>query len=191
MKVRALPAGVALVGALAFAACGSSGSSTAATKQPTSSRSAASASGPTVEVAMNAKFGNILVDAKGMTLYTFTNGGKPVPCSGACAAAWPPLTVSSGTQPTGSTGITGLGTTAFNGDTLVTQSGLPLYRFAGDAAPGDANGDGLNSFGGLWKVVKTSAPVSGNGAASTPTTASPSSSNSNSNSGSGGGYSGY
>lgn len=190
MKRSVLPIAVAFAGALALAACGSSGSSTAATKQPASSRSAASASGPTVEVAKNARFGDILVDAKGMTLYTFTNGGKPVPCSGACAAAWPPLTVSSGTQPTGSMGIASLGTTAFNGDTLVTQSGLPLYRFAGDTAPGDANGDGLNSFGGLWKVVTTSAPVSGNGAASTPTTASSSNSTSNSNS-SGGAYSGY
>jgi predicted lipoprotein with Yx(FWY)xxD motif len=187
MKARALPIGVALVGALAFAACGSSGSSTAASKQPAASPSTASTTGPTVEVAKNAKFGDILVDAKGMTLYTFTNGGKPVPCSGACAAAWPPLTVSSGTQPAGTTGVTGLGTTTANGDTLVTQAGLPLYRFSGDAAAGDANGDGLNSFGGLWHVVKTSAPASSNGAgaASTPTTASSSSSNG------GGGYSGY
>ncbi len=189
MKARLIPAAVAIVGAVTFAACGSSGSSTGATKQPSSSRPAASATGPTVQVAANAKFGNILVDSKGMTLYTFTNGGMPVPCTGACAAAWPPLFAPNGGHATGDTGVTGIGTTPGNGATLVTDNGLLLYRFSGDAAPGDANGDGLNSFGGIWRVVKTSAPVSAgaSGAATTPTTASSSSSSNIS----GSGYSGY
>jgi len=44
-----------------------------------------------------------------------------------------------------------LGTvTAADGSTQVTFYGHPLYSFAGDAAPGDANGQGL---GGVWYVV--------------------------------------
>jgi len=31
----------------------------------------------------------------------------------------------------------------------------PLYYFAGDRAPGDAEGDGL---GGVWQAVRTTAP---------------------------------
>jgi hypothetical protein len=35
----------------------------------------------------------------------------------------------------------------------VTLNGLPLYTFAPDKNPGDATGDGLNDFGGIWHVV--------------------------------------
>jgi hypothetical protein len=52
----------------------------------------------------------------------------------------------------------------------VTERGDPLYRFSGDAAPGDARGQGISSFGGVWRVVvvskarsKSSAKPSTNG----------------------------
>ena len=47
-----------------------------------------------------------------------------------------------------------LGTTTVNGPTQVTVGGLPLYTYDGDSAPGVATGNNLNSFGGIWKVVK-------------------------------------
>ena len=50
--------------------------------------------------------------------------------------------------------MTDLGTTAGTGGEQVTQAGLPLYRFAADMAAGDAKGEGLSSFGGVWHVVK-------------------------------------
>ena len=38
--------------------------------------------------------GVILVDSQGHVLYTHTDAnGKAVACTGACATAWPPLTV--------------------------------------------------------------------------------------------------
>ena len=37
------------------------------------------------------KLGTILADKSGMTLYTLTNNGKAVACTGACLQAWPPL----------------------------------------------------------------------------------------------------
>jgi len=55
-----------------------------------------------------------------------------------------------------------------NGGLQVTDNGAPLHRFAGDPAPGEANGDGINSFGGVWHVVKAAA------ATDTVTTAAPS-----------------
>jgi predicted lipoprotein with Yx(FWY)xxD motif len=98
--------------------------------------------------------GAVLVDSHKMTLYTLTNGGQAVPCSGQCASTWPPLAVAAGSTPKAAKGITGIGVASTG--TQVTADGLPLYRFSGDAKSGQANGDGINSFGGIWHVVKTS-----------------------------------
>jgi hypothetical protein len=35
----------------------------------------------------------------------------------------------------------------------VTFNGMPLYTFTLDKAPGDANGNGVNQYGGVWHVV--------------------------------------
>ena len=37
-----------------------------------------------------------------------------------------------------------------------TFDGHPLYTFAGDTAPGQAKGNGLNANGGLWHEITTS-----------------------------------
>ncbi len=148
-------------GVLIMGACGSS--ATKASNTPTSnspasvspaSSSSATNTSAVVKSAMT-KNGQALVDAKGMTLYTLTNGGKAVPCTGACAGLWPPLTTSS-TNPTGGAGVTGLATQVNANGTQVTHDGLPLYRYSGDTAPGDANGEGLQGFGGTWHVAVTS-----------------------------------
>jgi predicted lipoprotein with Yx(FWY)xxD motif len=82
----------------------------------------------------DAHLGSILADAKGMTVYTLTNNGMAVPCTGACAAIWPPLTSASGAA--------------------VTAGALPLYRYIGDRESDDAYGEGMATFGGVWHVVK-------------------------------------
>jgi len=117
----------------------------------------------------------VLVDDKGMTLYTLTNNGAPVACTGQCAMAWPPLLVPSGTTTVAAaTGVTGLSTAPGEGGTQVTSGKLPLYRFSGDMAAGATNGDGISNFGGVWHVVK--APATAAVAPTpepTPTTAAP------------------
>jgi predicted lipoprotein with Yx(FWY)xxD motif len=40
-----------------------------------------------------------------------------------------------------------------DGSTQATYEGSPLYRFTGDHAPGEANGDGAD---GRWRVVRPS-----------------------------------
>jgi predicted lipoprotein with Yx(FWY)xxD motif len=148
-------ASAALLAALtiALAACGGGnddqGSGTAVTVAPTTT-AAQETSGTTVAVA-NSKLGDILVDADGRTLYAFTKDkGDQSACSGQCATNWPAL---SGTATAG-TGIQAalLSTSKqANGSTQVTYGGKPLYYFAGDAKPGDTNGQGV---GKVWFVVR-------------------------------------
>ena len=90
-----------------------------------------------------------LMDAKGMTLYTFApDKGGASTCYNQCAQAWPPLTVGTGAQPNGGTGVSGiLGTTQRTDGTLqVTYNGWPLYNFAQDTASGDAKGQGIRDI---------------------------------------------
>jgi predicted lipoprotein with Yx(FWY)xxD motif len=121
------------------------GTATAAKKAPK----------PTVAVATIPGRGAILVDTQGRTLYTLTDaGGAAVGCTGACASAWPPLTVTAGAKTKAPKGVSKISATP---DGQVTWKSLPLYRFKGDTAPGQANGEGLAAFGGTWHVVATKA----------------------------------
>jgi predicted lipoprotein with Yx(FWY)xxD motif len=126
--------------ALALSAFGLASGAVAATKPK--------AAVATVKIA---GLGTVLVDAHGRTLYTLTNGGDAVPCTGTCAAAWPPLTLGAGHKLSVAKGGKGV---ELDADRQVTAHGLPLYRFAADTAAKQANGDGLASFGGTWHVVK-------------------------------------
>lgn len=111
--------------------------------------------GSSVQVAENSQFGQILVTADGMTLYTFaidTPGASNCTDNG-CVANWPPYTVNA--QLTAGTGVPGkLSTlTRSDGSKQVAYNGSPLYSFAFDKNPGEATGDGLSDFGGIWHVV--------------------------------------
>ena len=106
----------------------------------------------------------MLENSAGMPLYTLAAGTS---CTGACATAWPPLTVPAGSTPKAGSGVTGtLGTTMAGGATQVTYNGKALYTFLSDSA-GHVTGDGVAGF----SVVKVSASTTG---ASAPTTAAPS-----------------
>lgn len=97
----------------------------------------------------------MLVDSSGRTLYTFTNGSTPVACTGQCAEFWPPLVVSAGGTAKGAKGLKGIG--VMMGTNQVTVKGLPVYRYQGDTARGQANGEGIDSFSGIWHVAKVGA----------------------------------
>ncbi len=108
-----------------------------------------------VQVAGNQQFGQILVTTDGMTLYNFAIDTPEMSncTTSACVAFWPPYLV--GAQPTSEPNLPGkLSTiTRPDGSKQVTYNGSPLYTFALDKNPGDANGDGVNEFGGIWHVV--------------------------------------
>lgn len=92
----------------------------------------------------------VLVDAQGMTLYTFdkdaAGSGKSV-CNDACAKAWPPLAAKSADAPHGDYSIV----TRDDGSKQWAHKGKPLYLFQKDTKPGDMTGD---KFKDVWHVVK-------------------------------------
>lgn len=93
--------------------------------------------------------GGMIVDDEGMTLYTFdkdTTAGSSA-CTGGCAGIWPAALADSYDKPAGDWGLIG----AAQGKHQWTYKGHPLYRFSGDKAAGQKNGDGVK---GIWHVAR-------------------------------------
>jgi predicted lipoprotein with Yx(FWY)xxD motif len=159
LALPAVAAGVALV-----AACSSSGTSASG---GSSGHVAAAAVG-----LKTAKIGGatVLTNAKGFTLYSFAPDTPTASkCNGTCAQSWPPV------KPGTASGVKGAFATIkrSDGSPQLTFHGHPLYTFVGDKSPGQASGNGVTAFGGVWHE----APASGGAAPA-----------GSSSSGSGGGY---
>ena len=102
--------------------------------------------------------GNVLVDARGRTLYLFEKDrhGRSA-CFGACAAYWPPLLSTAKPRPGRGVHAALLGVTKrTNGKRQVTYAGHPLYTFIADTKAGQTNGEGLTNFGGVWDAIAAS-----------------------------------
>jgi predicted lipoprotein with Yx(FWY)xxD motif len=96
--------------------------------------------------------GTILVDQEGFTLYAFLNDtdGEST-CTGDCLANWPAATVEAGELNVGNLDPAMFSTVENpEAGTMLKAGNWPLYRFAGDATPGDLNGQGV---GEVWYVV--------------------------------------
>jgi predicted lipoprotein with Yx(FWY)xxD motif len=92
--------------------------------------------------------GKILVDAKGMTLYTWdrdTTAGKSG-CNGNCATNWPPLLVSGDAKDSGNWTVI----VRDDGAKQWAYKGKPLYYWKDDKKAGDVEGDNRNN---IWHVV--------------------------------------
>jgi predicted lipoprotein with Yx(FWY)xxD motif len=97
----------------------------------------------------------VLTDAKGFAVYSFApDTMTKSDCSGACAAAWPPVKG----PVTAGAGLAGkLGTIErSDGSAQATYDGHPLYTFVKDTGPGTDTGNGVNAFGGLWHALTAS-----------------------------------
>lgn len=90
----------------------------------------------------------MLVDAKGMTLYTFDKDtmGKSM-CNDACAGNWPPLAASADADENDDWTLV----ERADGSWQWAYQGKPLYTFIQDKQPGDRLGDGKM---GVWHVAK-------------------------------------
>jgi predicted lipoprotein with Yx(FWY)xxD motif len=95
---------------------------------------------------VSGKSETVLTNAQGFTLYYHTTDTPTSVCSGACAVAWPPLLLPSGT-PGSSASLPGtLGVETNVNGRQVTYNGHPLYRWKNDASAGQATGEGINNF---------------------------------------------
>lgn len=91
----------------------------------------------------------VLVDAKGMTLYTFDNDkeANKSTCVANCLTAWPVLKAEASDKDMGDWKVI----TRDDGTRQWAYKGKPLYYFASDKAAGDKTGDGR---GGVWHLAK-------------------------------------
>jgi predicted lipoprotein with Yx(FWY)xxD motif len=145
-RVWLVPAGLAA--ALVIAACGSSAS-------PGGAASSAPAAGSSALKTAQIGGATVVTNASGLTLYWFVpDTATTSKCTGSCATFWPPVKGPA----TAGAGVTGkLATiTRADGSVQATYNGHPLYTYAGDHAPGQATGNGLNVNGGLWHEVTVS-----------------------------------
>src|SRR6202011_1152113 len=86
------------------------------------------------------------VDLSPADLYYHMTDTPTSVCSGACAAAWPPLLLPSGT-PGSSVSLPGaLGVETNVNGRQVTYKGHLLYRWKNDNNAGQATGEGINNF---------------------------------------------
>jgi predicted lipoprotein with Yx(FWY)xxD motif len=99
--------------------------------------------------------GNVVTDDKGMTLYRYdkdeANPSKWT-CAGECTKTWIPVIVQDSVQTMGVEKSL-LGTVHRNGLKQLTLAGWPLYRYVGDTAAGEANGQGKDN---AWYAITPS-----------------------------------
>ena len=127
--------------------------SSPATSPPSATPTAGTA---TLTVATHPTIGTYLADGAGRALYLFeqdTAGTST--CYDACAAAWPPYVVSAApTAGDSAVRASMIATVRRKDDSQqVSYNRLPLYYYAGDAEPGDINGQDLDQFGAEWYLV--------------------------------------
>jgi predicted lipoprotein with Yx(FWY)xxD motif len=130
---------------------------------PAPSPTTTSSPGTTNQYSYNSKqspYGECLGDYQGKSVYAYAGdqaGSGASNCYGACAQAWPPVTVPSGQTPTASGNAQQqyLGTISrTDGKTQVTYKGNPLYYYAEDQNQNDYKGQKLDQYGALWYLVK-------------------------------------
>ncbi len=163
------------IGAAAFGllvlGCGSAAPSTSAIPSTSAVVTSPTATAPsptppqaTLAVA-GSRYGQIIVDGSGRTLYLFDIERDLMPrCYGACAVAWPPL-IASDVSPSGTALEKALIATSArsDGSRQVTYNGHPLYYYVGDRSAGEIKCQAVVEFGGGWYVLdskgnKISAP---------------------------------
>ena len=103
-----------------------------------------------LNVKSDAKLGQYLVAANGMTLYRSSadSSGVSKCTSSVCVSNWPAYTIAAGASLPVEVSILGkVGTIVrADGSTQVTYNGMPLYFWKGDTKPGDTSGNNVKTF---------------------------------------------
>jgi predicted lipoprotein with Yx(FWY)xxD motif len=100
--------------------------------------------------------GSVVIDRGLHTVYVFDkDSGSTSSCYDACAAKWPPMITQAGPIARDGIDVAKLGTIEReDGSMQVTYAGQPLYDYLGDTAAAEANGNGIEAFGGKWSVIR-------------------------------------
>jgi predicted lipoprotein with Yx(FWY)xxD motif len=128
----------------------------------------------TVEIRTDSQLGEYLVTSDGLALYAFVDAGMDAgpdrvlggdvreaspPCTGACAAVWPPYLTERPPRVARGLDAALVGTTErHDGALQVVFDGWPLYTFLSDRAAGDVAGQTISppsaqAFGASWFLV--------------------------------------
>jgi predicted lipoprotein with Yx(FWY)xxD motif len=111
---------------------------------------------------LSGKSKKVVVDSRGVTLYTLSGESvgrvTRLKCvNSSCFKVWPPLKTTASAKLTKASGVNGTPgkLRRVKGKFYqVTLDGHPLYAFAADQAKkGSAKGEGVRAFGGTWHVV--------------------------------------
>jgi predicted lipoprotein with Yx(FWY)xxD motif len=153
--------GIPVASALLATACSSAAASSPASSPssaPAAGSSASASTTGTVITTQAGPAGAFLTAGSGRAVYLWAKDGMNMSaCSGACAAAWPPVPATGKLTATGGAKASDLGTiTRSDGTKQVTYDGHPLYYFVGDSAAGQTNGQGSDNFGAKWWLVASS-----------------------------------
>jgi predicted lipoprotein with Yx(FWY)xxD motif len=142
---------------IAVASCGGS-SGSPASNTPTTSTTPVIA---VVSKSVKGKTEDVLTDTNAKTLYYLTSDTAATPaCAGQCLNNWPPLVLASGDPGSGASLPGKLTIATIPNGRVVLYNGHPLYTFVKDKTSNDANGEGINAFGGTWHVATPSLAAS-------------------------------
>jgi predicted lipoprotein with Yx(FWY)xxD motif len=187
--------GIPLASALLATACGSAAASSPSAPASSAAAAGSSASASTTGTVITTDAGStgaFLTNGSGRAVYLWAKDGTNMSaCSGACAAAWPPVPATGKLTAAGGAKASDLGTiTRSDGTKQATYDGHPLYYFAGDSAAGQANGQGSDSFGAKWWLVAPSGTkITASDTAAAANAPAPSASATSGSSNAGGGWS--
>lgn len=105
-----------------------------------------------IQLANDLKFGSVLTDKDGKTLYFFsTDVSGTANCTGGCEAIWPLYYSADASTDLNLDKSQVSEITRADGRKQSTYKGYPLYYYASDVVAGDTKGDGV---GGIWFVAK-------------------------------------
>ena len=154
---------VALIASTSLAACGGGGAGSSSSLPSSGSGGSVSSVPVNTPQVVSILGSSGLTTTGGATLYVFSGDSANVSncTSSTCVGAWPPYTAPAGTAaPSGSSfGLLKRGDSSLQW----TLNAVPLYTFSGDTVNGQANGQGLSEFGGIWSVAR---PASSSGGGS-------------------------
>ncbi|MFF4585086.1 SCO0930 family lipoprotein [Streptomyces sp. NPDC001388] len=136
------------IGGVGTGITGGAGTGTSASPSAAGEAGAEGSAAGELAISTNTELGNILTDAKGMTLYRFDQDTAEPPksnCDGDCATTWPPVSADDVSAGDGIDKSLLGEVTRSDGTKQLTVDGWPAYYYAKDANPGDTSGQGVGN----------------------------------------------